>query len=337
MTRTKVGVLLPVCTIALPLFMLGGTFSHIFGLSLAVLAAFLILGVASGFSKGSLITLGCAILFFCVNGLPLAGIGAFFSALGVLCTVGILITFGKYWCLLTAPVGYGLALLIVSDPIRALGALIFLPPALVLGFMVKKGGKQSHIVIGTTACLAVSLAAVLFYTYGSLDSLMELIKTERELFVSEMSGMGISEDILRETANMTIGLLPAAMILATELIAYPAVRTVVGTAHRFGDPKPSPRTMVLRLETLSAIIFFAAVVLMLFADGIFMLVLGNLILLLSPAFCAVEIVNVIAQFRLGILRVSPLLILTLCFAGSLLPVLLAVMGAIHTVVANRAR
>ncbi len=351
MSRTpKANILLLACAIALPLFMLGGLFSNIFGLSLAVLIAFLVLGALAGFSKGTLIAIGCATLFYCVNDLPLGLIGRLFSVIGVLCTVGIIIAFGKYLYLLTLPIGYGIALLICGNPILALGTLVFLPPAFVLGIMVKKGCRQSNIILGTTACFVLlfagALAAWLYTKSGtlSLDYLTNVIKETRELFISEMllafeeTGIAMTEDILREASSLTIGLLPAMLILIFELAVYPAVRTTTGTCHRLGEKKPSPSTMVLRLETVSAILFLAAIVLMLFADGVFMLVLGNLILLLLPAFALVEIISIVAQIRLGIMPLSPFfIILILCFAGSLLPMLLALLGAIHTITANRTR
>ncbi len=348
--RAKASFLMLVCAIALPLFMLGGTFSHIFGLSLAVLVAFLVLGAMAGFSKGSLIALGCIMLIYCLNDLPVAFIGTFFSVLGVLSAVGILIAFGKYFYLFTIPVGYALALLICGDGVLALGTLLFLPPAVVLGFMVKKGCRQSNIVIGTTAAfvmlLAIAIAAWLFTQEGefSLEPLFQILKKARDLLAAEMlivataGELPLTEEMLKETATLTMCLLPAALVLAFETIVYPAVRTVVGTCHRLGEKKPSPETMVLRLETVSAIVFFAAIVLAIFADGILMMVVDNLILLLTPAFLIVEVISLLAQLRLGVLRISPFLLLMLVFfAGSILPMFLAVLGALHTIFSNRAR
>ncbi len=365
--KPKQLLLLIISALTLPVFMLGASLQSIdFPLMITpgeaatninivpfiAIGAFFGLIAVSGSPKTTFIIAGAAALFgltyFPVES---AGpVGSFFSAIGIMTVVGTAFSLKKYYALLAVPVGYGLTFLVCGDPILAIGSLVFLPPAAVMGFMIQKGRKQSGIVTGVAVCLcailALAVAAILYTTTGklSVDNLAEIISAERDALIKEtmtaaaQMEIELDEEMLTVLVNTVIGILPAIIILLFEVMIYPAVRMCIGIQYRFGNKKPSTETMVLRLETVSAIIFFASFLVSLFGNNVVSLAAENIYLLLMPAFALVEAISILAKMRLGLFRIRPVfLILLLLFVGSFLPTILAAMGAYHTIVSNRLR
>lgn len=341
-----------VLALAILLFAVNCAFADLPVLSYITLAAFFAFAVITTRSKALVIVL---IAFAVLGGmtLPLWTVSYLLSGIGTVAAAAAAIRGKRYFILLALPAAYGICLAVSGDPIASLGALVFSPPALVLGILLRKNAKNGTMIASTAGCFlllpAVALVAVAYQETGtvSLTFFTDYIMAFRDALIPEMSvmfeelGVPDAEELLLQSFNAVIRLLPAICIITCELLAYLAV--LLGTALADTDKEdPLPaHSRAFRMETVSAVIFLVALVLSLLLQGmsgtagVLWISAQNLYLILMPGLALQQLLLFIAKFRAGRIGIF-LPLLLIIFAGALLPVLLALMGAFHLIHASRA-
>lgn len=346
-TNAYQSLITTVCAIALLLFLIHCALVEVAVLSYAVLVAFFAFAVVATRSKTVVVALAipAALGFLCM---PISSVAYFLSGIGIIAIVAVAIRKGQYLSLLAIPVAYGVCLAIVGDPVFSLGTLTFVPPAIVMGVLLRKDAKRGTLIASTAGCIAIlpviTLAALAYGETGtiSLSFFTDYVTALRDALIPEMvamfetAGVANTEQILLAGFNTVIRLLPAILIILCEILAYLA--SVLGIAL-VGSGKDSPlplHTRVLRMETVSAIVFLIALALSLLLQGmqgtagVVWISAQNLTLILLPGLAIQELLLFVAKLRAG--RASIFFpIIFVIFAGFMLPVLLALMGAVRLI------
>lgn len=326
--------------LALLLFAWGGVFNDIPLFSYLLILVFFVFVAITTRSKAVFLLLalpGIAGFLF----LPVSALALFYAAIGVIGVTASVIRQKMCLLLLAFPVAYGIAFAMVGDPVQAVGTLIFLPPALVMGVLLKKEARRGNMIaLGTAALLVLvagALAAFVYTKTGTVtaEALLTIIEDIRKALIPEMlplfeeMGMPMSEELLSEAFHAVILLLPAAAVVICELISYLGSLLGVWLAIAAQDTLPL-RTAVFRMEPVSAILFLLAGLVTLLApvDGMVGPIAHNLYIILLPGLALGEIFSVAAGLHEKRARMAPMLLILICIlAGGILPDLLALLGA----------
>lgn len=342
-----------VCAVALLLFLVNCVFFEVAVLAYLTLVAFFAFTAIATRSKGTVITLAVfAGLGFLTT--PVSTVSYLVSVVGIIAIVASAIRKGQYLTLLAIPVAYGICFAVSGDPVASLGALVFLPPAIVMGVLLRKKVKRGTLITSTAGCLlllpVVSLVSLAYAETGtvSVTFFTDYLFAIRDALIPQMvslfeeAGMPDTEEILLQGFNAVFRLLPALLIIVCEVLAYLASTLGISLADT-DKAHPLPHhTRFLRMETTSAVVFLIAFLLSFAlqgtsgATGVVWISAQNLCLILLPALALQELVFFADRFREG--RVNILFpILFVILAGISLPLLLALMGAVHVIRNNRSR
>lgn len=342
-----------VLTLATLLFAVNCALADVTALSYITLAAFFAFAVIATRSKALVIAVAAFAVFGSLM-LPVWTVSYLLSGIGTVAAVAAAIRNKRYFVLLALPAAYGICLAVGADPIAALGTLVFLPPALVLGILLRKNVKNGTLIASTATCLfllpVVALVALVYKETGtvSLSFFTDYIEAFRDAFVPEMSamfeelGMPNAQEALLQGFNLAVRLLPAISIIMCELVAYLAVLLGIALADTDKEHPLPVHTRIFRMETASAVMFLIALVFSFLLQGtdgtagVLWISAYNLFLILLPGLALQELLLFVAKFRAGQVGIFFPLLLVI-FAGALLPALLALMGAFYLIRDSRSR
>lgn len=348
--RTLMAFVLATATL---LFAVNCALADVTALSYITLAAFFAFAVIATRSKVLVIVFAACAVLGCLI-FPVSTVSYLLSGIGTVAALASAIRNKRYFVLLALPAAYGVCLAVSGDPIASLGTLVFFPPALVLGILLRKNVKNGTLIASTAGCLlllpTVALVAVAYQETGtvSLSFFTDYIMAFRDALIPEMSvmfetlGVPNAEEILLQSFNAVIRLLPAIAIIMCELVAYLAVLLGIVLADTDQDSPLPVHTRVFRMETASAVVFLVALVLSFFLQGmdgtagVLWISAQNLYLILLPGLALQEILLFVSKLRTGQVGIFLPLLLIL-FAGALLPALLALLGAFHLIRDSRSR
>lgn len=343
-----------VCTVALLLFLVNCAFFQVAVLSYLTLGAFFAFAAVTTRSKGVVIPLavfaGLGIL-----SMPVAMVSYLVAGIGAIAVIAAAIRKGQYLTLLAIPAAYGVCVAVSGDPIGALGALVFLPPAVVMGVLLRKEAKRGTLIAATAGCillLPIVSFAILAYTETgtvSLTFFTDYFFAFRDAFIPEMiaafeevgAPTADLEEILIQGFDAILLLFPALLVIACEIPAFLA--SVLGVALADTREHPLPlRTRYFRMETTSAVIFLIALVLGILLQGtddtlgVIWISAQNLYLILLPALALQELFFFAERFRAGRVNLF-FVVLFIALANVSLPYFLAVLGAFHLIRDSRLR
>lgn len=342
--RTLMAFILAIASL---LFSVNCALADVTALSYVSLAAFFAFIVVTTRSKILVIAFG-AFAVFGSTMLPVWMVSYLLSGIGMIAAIAAAIRNKHYFVLASLPLAYGVCLAISADPITALGALVLLPPALVFGILLRRNAKQGTLIASIAACLLLlpvaALTVLVYQETGSvsLAFFTDYIEAFRDAFIPEMSvmfeelGVENAEEILLESFNSVIRLLPAISIITCELVAYLAVLLGVSLADTDKENPLPAHTCSFRMETASAVVFLASLVLSFLLQGttgttgVLWISAQNLYLILLPGLALQELLLFVDKLRAR--KASILLpLLLVVFLGALLPALLALLGAFYLI------
>lgn len=342
-----------ISAVALLLFSVNCAFFEVAVLSYVTLAAFFAFATIATRSKGTVITLAVFAVLSALSA-PVSMVSYLLSGIGVIATVSAAIRKGQYLTLIAIPAAYGVCFAVSGDPVASLGALVFLPPAIVMGILLRKKAKRGTLVAIPAGCLlllpVISLVSLAYAETGtvSISFFTDNLFAIRDALIPELAalfeeaGMPNTEEVLLQSFNLVLRILPALCIIVCEILAYLA--GTLGLALADTDKEnPLPfHTRLLRMETASAIVFLI-MFLLAFAmqgmsgnAGVVWVSALNLCLILMPALALQELIFFAERFRAGQANILfPIIFVIL--SGIFLPFLLALMGAVHVIRNNRSR
>ena len=277
-----------------------------------------------------------AIIATVMTFLPIVGAGVLALMLGTGTLAWLFMTLPKYkWapaCILI--LSYGMGFLITSDPVTSLLAFAFLPAAALMAWAhardIGRTNTVLHAVLGFVLVVLATLCAVLWRSYGSVnsDSLMRFINEIKDLFVtvgaeagkllwesfeavstqSALSGESFeqlrenfnqifNESTLRTVADTIVGMVPALIIAPALIISYLSnvvlLRKYYNTAWR---SRMTPAACSLTIGPATGLIYFICFLITMFAkeQSVFLMAIYNMCLILLPGLCLTG-VNVILQ------------------------------------------
>ncbi len=326
---------------ALLLFLLGVPFMNVPVFPYITLIIFFVFLTVLTRSKGVVILFALpAVLGFLV--FPVETMSLFFSAIGAIGVIALSLRLKQYLVLLAAPAAYSIAFAVTLDPIHAIGALVFLPPALLVGILYANNAKRGTLIAAAVgslfALLAIGFCLLVYLDRGSLsaETILAFIEEFKSLLLGEITAMfaelemPVPTESLSGAFDAVLRLMPAILIIVCEVIGYFATLLALVLTKAHGDDTVPIRTSAFIMEPVSAVVFLIAALIALFsmsAGGVLGLTAQTLFLILAPGFALCEVLAYVAQMRTG-LRISPFfLILLIIVAGSFLPMLLAFMGA----------
>ena len=277
-----------------------------------------------------------AIIATVMTFLPIVGAGVLALMLGTGTLAWLFMTLPKYkWapaCILI--LSYGMGFLITSDPVTSLLAFAFLPAAALMAWAhardIGRTNTVLHAVLGFVLVVLATLCAVLWRSYGSVnsDSLMRFINEIKDLFVTVGAEAGkllwesfeaastqsalpgesfeqlrenfnqfFNESTLRTVADTIIGMVPALIIAPALIISYLSnvvlLRKYYNTAWR---SRMTPAACSLTIGPATGLIYFICFLITMFAkeQSVFLMAIYNMCLILLPGLCLTG-VNVILQ------------------------------------------
>lgn len=293
----------------------------------------------------------CLLAFLGAEGSPILPL--------LLCTIAV-IGFGGFAAqaihpliLAATPVlAYLLALGITQDPSRSLSVLLLIPATLVLALALRhKLSKTASIAAVAVALSATVLALVLFAllsagTVPDVAFVSDLITSFREQFVSEFMSAANSAELSSVLGNVTresvstlvnafLRLLPAILIVIVEILSYFACLIAVTLRNTQFPEHPLPHTcLAFRMSAVSAVLFLISFVLSLLPAGnsdtvgVLLVSAMNLFVILLPGLALCGVLRLLVSFRQKRFLSPILLFLLFLWFSSLIPTILALIGAI---------
>ena len=288
-----------------------------------VIAAFLALSYRvnkAGFTITAVLTALCFVVFSAVT------LASLLSTISVAVIGGIMLTRPKariIFIALAAAV-YAVAAYVTS-PVEGLGVLTALPMAIALAICIKVKPARTTSVCAISAAFVATIVlpfAISFYlTHGggwleqlkiTADELRSVLADETyKAFTEAFSNTALSDiklsdtitpDITKSAVNLVFDLLPAIIIIVSNLVAY-VVHAFSLIARRHLGDTPQIHEILFSMSKVSAWVFIISFVAMLvsFSDAelarIASLALQNINLILTPSFLLVGLTSFSISIR----------------------------------------
>lgn len=260
------------------------------------------------------------------------------------------------FALLAVPALAYLAALITSDPLTALGALVFIPSAAVAGMLQRKGAERKTIITSSTITVIVICiggAALALYLSGKLDltSITAIIDSARAQLLDALASMTLrlgeesielfDPTLLPVAVDATFNVLPGLTVAALFVVFY-FFHSVLFSLYKSEDLDLfiNAKTSKVRMSTVSAVIFIAAYIFSFTTDSagqidIVGTVAENLRLILTPGMMLMGIDAlgaIMRRLRLAGFLVILLIIGAFMWLSSYVALILSALGAIYLIV-----
>ena len=305
-------------------------------LVLALLALPCLLAFFSAELSPSLVLLLSAIAVIGFGGFTFASVHPLLAVLAPLCA-----------CLL--------ALGITGNVTYALSPLLLLLPAITMAVALRlKFSRTASIAAVSTALLAIFSVLLYFLLAPSGLSVSELVSTLRTGITSELtsawntaasSGL-LAEDVTEQDilplVNTALRMLPATAIVLVEILAYLAcLISITLRTSQFPEEKLPSECRVFRMSSVSAALFLISFALSLLpmgdndTVGILLVSASNLFVILLPGLALCGAISTFLSFRKRRAFPPILLILLGVWFFSILPTLLAFVGAFNILRSDR--
>ncbi len=250
---------------------------------------------------------------------------------------------------------------ITGEPTRALFALTLAPFAVVAALSLRlRLSRTASVAVVSAALLAALLLAMAFAVLalgGSLsaDAIRDFVTSVKEMLIQEVAALaeaaefsavlsGVTDETVSTTVNSVLRLLPAMLIVPIEILSYLAcLITITLRNTQFPKEKLPARCRVFRMSPVSAVLFLVSFILSLLpagksdAFGIALISALNLAVILMPGLALCGAIRIFVSFRQK-RAFSPILLIILClWFSSLLPTILACVGAFGILRTEKAR
>ncbi|MBO4979282.1 MAG: hypothetical protein J6D16_02620 [Clostridia bacterium] len=250
----------------------------------------------------------------------------------------------------TPVAAYLLGFAITANPMRALFSLTLVPFAVVAAVSLRLRLSRTASVAAVSTALVIGFLALVVLSVivggGSLsaDTLRAFVLYAKELLtqsltplteVTELSAIfGVTAETVSATVNSILRLSPTMLIVPIEILSYLACLIAITLrGSQFPDEELPARCRLFRMSAPSAVLFLVSFALSLLpagrsdAFGIFLVSALNLALILMPGLALCGAIQIFVSFRKK-RSLPPLLLIILClWFSSLLPMILACVGA----------
>lgn len=225
---------------------------------------------------------------------------------------------------------WGTAFAITQDVAMACMTLLIVPAALLLAIATWTGQRRTTAICYTMAGFLLSVVALLVIyfmtTYGSIERdvivahfetqrewIVDLLLSMRDEMLAILNGQGMqqsemyttlqtlmSREMLVNLVALIYNILPAVVIVICSIMAYEAQSLLCGAYCNLGMKKMlTPATVAFTMSTVSAIIYLLTffVTMLVPVDGLFMAVVQNFSIILTPGMVLVGYASVMFRFR----------------------------------------
>ena len=252
----------------------------------------------------------------------------------------------------TPVAAYVLGYVITGDPMHALSTLTLAPFAIVAAVSLRLRLSRTASVAAVAAALLVGFCALIAFTVisggGSLsaDAIHAFVLSVKELLIREVTSLaetaefsavlsGVTAEAVTATVNSVFRLLPAMLIVPIEILSYLACLIAITLrGSQFPEETLPVRCRLFRMSAPSAILFLASLALSLLpagksdAFGILLVSALNLTVILVPGLALCGAIRIFTSFRQKRVLSPRLLIIFCLWFSSLLPTILACVGAV---------